>query len=576
MGVPRASECPYPTDLEVKNRFDVLTRNEEESENEIEIDSGDAEEEKEEDLNTKGKGNSRRKRKRHSSDSSSDSSSDNIDERLEALCTKKDDERELIQFVNIASLLPEKLLQIEVCIGNNKSHALLDTGAENNLMKRSVCRVNGLKIDRKKVLSIVGLGGKVVDTVGRATVPHAYYNVDVKHSQFEIVEDEAIDFPIILGRKWCKEQRLVIDYARRKVSKINDDGSKVIIQLEEENAKAKSILHENVKVYSTQNLMLKPGINEVPVQFEGYEGTPYESDMYFDGKCKNNCLEGLEGILDCKSDSGTVFIKIKPGENGNKVLKKGDVVGSIYTMVALDEKEEEVDNTWTLEEMIENINVGELTEEQKDVVYRTIFNAKNALSQGEHDIGEAKVTPHQIELTDYTPIWQKPRSFADPINEEIDRQCCELEMLDVIEKCDSPWSSPVVPVRKTDGDLRLCIDYRKLNKVTRQENFPMPNLSDAIYSAHNIKYFTKLDLIKGYYQVPIHPNSRQFTAFSTTRQQYEFKRLSFGLRNSGIQFQKNMQEILSEFTHKRIIIYLDDILIMSETFEEHLQLVKKS
>ena len=73
-----------------------------------------------------------KKRKRHSSDSSSD----NVDERLEALCTKKDDEKKLIQFVNIARLLPINLLQIEVCIGNNKSHALLNTGSENNLMKR--------------------------------------------------------------------------------------------------------------------------------------------------------------------------------------------------------------------------------------------------------------------------------------------------------------------------------------------------------------------------------------------------------------------------------------------------------
>ena len=203
------------------------------------------------------------------------------------------------------------------------------------------------------------------------------------------------------------------------------------------------------------------------------------------------------------------------------------------------------------------------------------FNTKNALSKGDFDIGKAKVTPRSIELTNYTPIWQKPRRFADPINDEISKQCDELELLDIIEKCNSPWSSPVVPVRKTDGTLRLCVDYRKINKVTKQENFPMPNLSDAIYSAHNVKYFTKLDLIKGYYQVPIDSDSREFTSFSTRQQQYQFKRLSFGLRNSGLQFQKNMQEILSEFKNRRVIVYLDDILILSESFEEHVSLVEK-
>ena len=516
--------------------------------------------------------NNKRKRKIPKSSSSSDESED-----LHDVCSvaSEDDKEELVQFVNIASLLPERLLQIEVKIGRNKTYALLDTGAENNLMKRSICRVNNMKIDRKKVMSIVGLGGKVVHTVGRSTVPHTYYDIDVNHAQFEIIEDDLIDFPIILGRKWCKDQRLIIDFAKRKVTKVNDNGSRINIQLDKDSVEARSVLHENIKVYSTQNLVLKSGINEVPVQFQGYKGTPYDSDMYFDGKCKNTSLEGLEGVLDGKFDSGTVFVKIKTGENGNKIIKKGDVVGSVYTMVALDETEEQIEDTWSLEDLKENISIGDLQEEEKDKVYKAIYNAKNALSKGENDLGMAKVTPHHIELTDYTPIWQKPRSFSDPVNEEIDKQCQQLEMLDVIEKCDSPWSSPVVPVRKTDGSLRLCIDYRKLNKVTRQENFPMPNLSDAIYSGHNIKYFTKLDLIKGYYQVPIHPDSRQFTAFSTTKQQYQFKRLSFGLRNSGIQFQKNMQEILSELMNKRIIVYLDDILIMSESFEEHLQLVER-
>ena len=76
-------------------------------------------------------------------------------------------------------------------------------------------------------------------------------------------------------------------------------------------------------------------------------------------------------------------------------------------------------------------------------------------------------------------------------------------------------------------------------------NFPIPNLTDAIHSAHDIKYFSKLDLVKGYYQIPIHEDSRKFTAFSTQSAQYQFKRLPFGLRNSGIQFQKNLMEILN-------------------------------
>ena len=95
-----------------------------------------------------------------------------------------------------------------------------------------------------------------------------------------------------------------------------------------------------------------------------------------------------------------------------------------------------------------------------------------------------EVTPQRIVLTDTTPIWQKPRRFADPLNEEIEKQCKELELQNIIEKANSAYSSPIVPVRKPDGSLRMCLDYRKVNSFTKPEKFPMPNLSDSIYGVH--------------------------------------------------------------------------------------------
>ena len=115
---------------------------------------------------------------------------------------------------------------------------------------------------------------------------------------------------------------------------------------------------------------------------------------------------------------------------------------------------------------------------------------------GNEDIGCAGLTKHRIELFEDTPIRQKPRRFPPPIAEEIERQCCELLDLDIIEYSHSPWSSPVVPIRKKDGSLRLCIDYRKLNKVTKSDRFPMPSMTDLIFSLHGAQYFTTLDLVK--------------------------------------------------------------------------------
>ena len=103
----------------------------------------------------------------------------------------------------------------------------------------------------------------------------------------------------------------------------------------------------------------------------------------------------------------------------------------------------------------------------------------------------------------------------------------------------------------------------------------MPRLLDSIYAGSNIKFFSKMDLTKGYYQMPINEDSRDITSFSTAHNQYRFKRLSFGLRNSGIAFQRIMQDILADYCFKNIIVYIDDILLMTETFEEHLDLLQK-
>ena len=235
-----------------------------------------------------------------------------------------------------------------------------------------------------------------------------------------------------------------------------------------------------------------------------------------------------------------------------------------------------VDREWSMDRLRKDIKFGEtITPDQKDRVLQVLLQTKSALSTHDNDIGKAEVTPQTIVLTDRTPIWQKPRRFSEPLNREIDAACKELELQDIVETCQSPWNSPLVPLRKIDGSLRLCVDYRKVNKVTKPDKFPMPNLTDSVYTAHNMNFFSKIDLTKGYYQIPIQEDSRPLTAFSTQHQQYQFRRLSFGLRNSGIQFQRTIQEILTNFDSKKVIVYIDDILIISQTFDEHLDIMQK-
>ena len=150
-----------------------------------------------------------------------------------------------------------------------------------------------------------------------------------------------------------------------------------------------------------------------------------------------------------------------------------------------------------------------------------------------------------------------------------------IEDLAIIEPSVSPWNSPIVPILKKGGGLRMCLDYRRLNQVTVPDRHPVPNLADSIFGLHGTQYFTRLDLVKSYYQIPIDESSRECTAFSTPRNHWQFKRLSFGLRNAPSAFQREIQAVLSGFPSNKVIAYIDDILIMGSSFSEHLDLVHK-
>ena len=480
--------------------------------------------------------------------------------------------------INLSKLKPAELLKIKINVGESEIISLLDTGADNNLIKKSVAEKLKLKVNTNQKMTICGFGLQPITTLGKVFTKVSYYGMKTDLTSFIVVNDDIVQTDIVLGNKFCRNNHLIIDLSMNKISKINPDESRVDIYIDKDQS-MKTIVHKSILVRAMENIIIEDKLTAVPIQINHSCHTIQKNENFvYEGRCANQKLEGIDGIISSEEEK-FVWIKPKLGDQTTKQrIRAGEVVGRISTIVELDADEETTtESEWTIDRLTKEIKLGkDVTEDQRNRIYETLLRTNRALSKNESDIGKAIVTPHEIELTDYTPIWQKPRNFSEPVNEEINRQCNELEAADIIEKCDVPWSSPIVPVRKiSDGTLRMCVDYRKVNKVTKTQNFPMPNLTDSVYSAHNIQYFTKLDLIKGYYQVPIHENSRQFTAFSTPQNQFQFKRLSFGLKNSGIQFQKHMQEILSDFNHRKVIVYIDDILILSNTFEEHLDLVEK-
>ena len=140
----------------------------------------------------------------------------------------------------------------------------------------------------------------------------------------------------------------------------------------------------------------------------------------------------------------------------------------------------------------------------------------------------------------------------------------------VVEPSNSPWSSPIVLVKKKDGTTQFCVEFRKVNDATKKDAHPLPRIDDTLDTLGEAQWFTILDLTSGYWQVEVAPADREKTAFATPDGLYQFRVMPFGLCNTPGTFQRLMERVLQGLHCSTCLVYLDDIVIYSRTIEEHL------
>ncbi|GFU59508.1 retrovirus-related Pol polyprotein from transposon 17.6 [Trichonephila clavipes] len=211
----------------------------------------------------------------------------------------------------------------------------------------------------------------------------------------------------------------------------------------------------------------------------------------------------------------------------------------------------------------------------KSSAERLFQEFEDVFSRNSSNIGHTTVTQHRIDTADHPQIKQHPRRLPFAKQEEVGTLLREMQENDIIEPSSSPWASPIVLIRKKDGSTRFCVDYRKLNDVTKKDSYPLPRIDDTLDTLSGHKWFSTLDLKSGYWHVEIHPEDREKTAFTSGQGLWQFKVMPFGLCNAPATFERLMETVLKGLTFEACLIYLDDVIIGGRTFEEHLQNIRK-
>lgn len=146
-----------------------------------------------------------------------------------------------------------------------------------------------------------------------------------------------------------------------------------------------------------------------------------------------------------------------------------------------------------------------------------------------------------------------------------------MSAANVLESCASPWASNVVLAKKSDDMFRFCVDYRRLNDCKYKDSFPLPRIDDCLDALGGSTYFSTMDFRSGFWQVAINERDLDKIVFTTRKSQFRFKVLSFGLATSPVVFQRVMSMVLAGLAWKTCIVYIDDIVVVGGTFDEHLR-----
>ncbi len=210
-----------------------------------------------------------------------------------------------------------------------------------------------------------------------------------------------------------------------------------------------------------------------------------------------------------------------------------------------------------------------VSEEWRQRLVKKMSERKEVFSFDEFDVGCSRSTQHHIRLTEDKPFRERSRRLPPADLEDVRQHLEKLKGAEIIAESRSPYASPIVVVRKKNGQIRMCVDYRTLNRRTVPDQYTVPRIEDALACLNGSKWFSVLDLRSGYYQIPMSEADQEKTAFICPVGFYQFQRMPQGICGAPSTFQRVMEKTVGDMNLLEVLVYLDDLIVFGRTLEEH-------
>lgn len=270
----------------------------------------------------------------------------------------------------------------------------------------------------------------------------------------------------------------------------------------------------------------------------------------------------VPSLVNVKQGCNKIPLELFNNSDSTLHISKNQLIGNVHQATV------EIPDDSDMTEFLDAFPLSHLSDEDRNSVRSFLSEYRDLFAMNLQELGTTDVVEHRIDLYDDTPFKEKIRPIPPGMYEELKSHIAELISAGVIRKSNSPYSSNIVLVRKSDGNLRLCQDMRRLNNLTIPDAYTIPRVETLIDSLKGARYFTSLDLISGYHQVRIFDDHIQRTAFSTPFGLYECEKMAMGLKNSQSTFQRLMDCCLDGLLYNGCNVYLDDILVYGSTKQE--------